>query len=338
MFPLLQNKFIRFSLIGISVLVVIFIALIFLTTVNTSRSINYGISDDMMADPSAPTLSSNSIDAGVMMPAEEDMGRASSLHYPDPTPDIFTSGLESYETTEYSVSGHTKKFDDFCDTLTILKENPSIHFKYLSESTNSCHAILYAEETEVEKILSSLSSFSGVEIIRNTESVTKHKQQIQSQTAIIQEQLTSVSRSLSLAETQFDELAIFARQANDAVALSEAIRYKLQNIDTLTERKIYLNDQLNNLYQQATDLEERIDVVEFSVNISRSNPIVIGKYERQWERAYQDLRDTFTDTLIGLSAFLGIFVLWTLRLVIYGIVLIVVGRLLWKLIKFLWNK
>ncbi len=103
-------------------------------------------------------------------------------------------------------------------------------------------------------------------------------------------------------------------------------------------RKINLTSQLNSIYQQATDLEERIGVVEFRVSISRSNPIAIDKYERAWDQAWKDLRDTANDTLIGITAFFGIFLLWTLRISLYLLVVLVIIRVTWKFAKLLWHK
>lgn len=338
MHPFLHNKFVRFTLFGVGGLFIIFIILIFLSLLNSSTGLNSNL--DSARIPSAPMLPQDySTSKADMYSAEEmEMGAPVSSYYPEPNPTGYTSGLESYETTRYAVSGRIKMFDEFCSSLTALKSSAAIHFKSINQSTNNCRATLYTEEAEAERVLTTLTSFVGIEFVRNTESVTRHRQQIQSRTAILQEQLASVSRSLSMAETQFDELADFARQANDAAALSEALRFKLQNVDNLTERKINLTSQLNNLYQQAADLEERMNVVEFSVNVNRSNPILVGKYEQQWERAWQDLRDAYNDTLIGLSAFFGVFILWIVHAFVYLLVVLVVLRGLWKFGTLLWSK
>ncbi len=342
MHPLLQNKFIRFGLAGAGLLIVIFVVLTLLFIINNARSTE--LSMNMGYATGAAPMFENSIGFGesLSMSADGDMMmKAVSSSYrpaPEPVPDGYTAGLESYETTDYYINGRLKEFDNFCAEFTRLKADPNIHFKYLNESTNNCNATFYVAEERAEQTLSTLTTYKGIEFVRNTESVTRHRQQIQNQTSILEQQLASVSHSLATAEIQFDELADFARQSKDAAALSEAIRYKLQNIDNLTQRKINLTAQLNNLYQQSADLEERLNVVQFDVHVYRSNPINIGKYERQWEAAWEELKDQFTDTLIGLSAFFGIFLLWVFRIALYLIVLIVVLRAFWKFIKLLWRK
>ena len=344
MHPLLNNKFVRFGLISIAILVAIFIFLSLMSLTISGRSSLNSIQDmDYYATPSVSVSSGRAtyseemvmMDDGVMM---ESKTTSSYMPIPIPTPDGYTSGLESYETTNYSVSGRLKAFDQFCDELSTLKTDVNIHFKSLNESTNNCNATFYVAETETDRVIGVLASYKGVEFTRSTESVTRHRQQIQNQTSIISQQLNSVSRSLTAAETQFDELAEFARQSKDASALSEAIRYKLQNVDTLTSRKISLTSQLNNLYQQAVDLEERIGVVQFSVNVTRANPIYVGKYERQWDTAWENLKDSANQALINLTAFFATFLLWLVQAFIYLLVIIIVIRGLWKFIKLLWRK
>lgn len=339
MHPIFQNKFVRLTLAILGVLAVIFVLLLFLMLSSSSRGLGTGgAMMDASYAPSAPAYS-NSVARDEMMADGEMATKAASSYYmPEPVPSGYTADLESYETTQYSVTARTKEFDELCDTIADLKTDPQIHFKYLNESTNVCRSTFYVDEEKADDVLATLTAFRGVEATRNTESITRHRQQVQGQTDILEQQLASVGQSLTMAETQFDELAEFARQSKDAVALSEAIRYKLQNIDTLTQRKINLTAQLNNLYQQAADIEERLGVVEFAATINRSNPIYPEQESRKWERAWDALHDAYTDTLINLTAFFGVFLLWVVQAIVYLLVLIVLLRGLWKFAKLLWRK
>lgn len=341
MHPLLQNKFIRFSLFGLGGLVVIFVSLLLVTLLNNSRSTGLQLSTIDMGESgiSIPQAANSLVHEDMMLSPDAARGIDSSYYYPPvPTPDGYTSELESYETSTYSVSARTKELDALCDTLVTLKSDAHIHFKTFTSSLNNCYATFYVTEEKVEGVLGALTAFQEVEITRNTESVTRHKQQLESQTQVLEQQLASISRTLTATELQFDEIATFARSENDAATLSKTIREKLSLVEQLTQQKISLTAQLNNLYQQATDLNERIDVVQFTVSIMRANPINLNKHERQWDSAWEDLKDEFTRTLIGLTTFFGIFLLWIVRYSLYLLVLIVVIRGLWKFAKVVWKK
>ncbi len=334
MHSLLKNKYVRFASIGVVALLIIVITLLVLNTFSSARST--GLSDTYEMGY-APTVSTGAV--GKVANDSRDFAQAESSYYrPEPVPDGYTSDLESYETTEYNISAHTKQFDELCNALATLKADSEIHFKYLNTSINSCQALFYVEENKSDNVLSALTTFQGVEVSRGTESVTRHRQQIQTQTGILEQQLASVERTLATAETQFDEIAEFARANKEASVLSQTIREKLTLIDSLTQRKINLTSQLNQLFQQATDLEEKLDVVQFSVAIYRSYPIHPQKNLQKWEQAWEELKDAYTDTLIGLSAFFGIFLLWTLRLTLYLLVLIVILRGVWKFIQYILKK
>jgi len=332
--PLLRNKFFRFGIAGVVILLALSVlAMIVLASLNDARSTGY--SDSSMG-LSAPSFSNEMHMRGV---SSDGMVSESDYYYPsEPAYDNYTSGLESYETTQYSVNSRTRQFDELCSTIKKLKADPNIHFKYLTTSTNNCYSTFYVEENKVENVLTTLTAFKGVEVNRNTSSVTRHREQIQTQTSILKQQLQSVESSLNAAETQFDEIAEFARESKDASTLAQAITQKINSVDMLTQRKINLASQLNQLYKQAADLEERINVVQFDVTINRSHPIYPEQNSRKWEQAWEELKDTYTNTLIGISTYFGIFLLWVLRLSIYLVVLIVILRGLWKFIQVLREK
>ncbi|MCA9356974.1 hypothetical protein H6784_03930 [Candidatus Nomurabacteria bacterium] len=338
MHPFLQNRFVRFTGIGLLVLLVIFFVLIFL---NSFFAVSTGLSnttiDNYSYGLSAPMVS-NGVGGGQM---ERSMVAADSEFYapsPMPMPDVsFTPDLEKYETSRYDITARTKQFDELCSAVKNLKSSTDIHFKQINESLNNCQATFYVAESKTESVLSTFSAFRGVEVNRNTESVTRHRAQLQSQTDILRQQLSSVESSLSKVETQFDEIAEFSRTQKDASTLAQAIREKLNMVDSLTQRKINLTNQLNNLYQQSAELEERIDVVEFYVSVYRSYPIYLNKESQKWEKAWEGLKETYTDTLIGLTAFFGIFILWVLRIAVYLLVVIVVVRGIWKVVKLVWK-
>ncbi|MCA9362502.1 hypothetical protein KC906_03935 [Candidatus Kaiserbacteria bacterium] len=294
----------------------------------------------MMYAPSVSMDSANMVggfgaDGDDMMMKEME---SSYYPMPIPTPDSYTAGLETYETTSYAVTAKTKDFDDVCDSLTALKAQTDIHFKSLNASTNNCYATFYAEEAAVEEVLATFTQYRNIEVSRDTSSVTRHKQRLEGQTSIMQQQLARTEKSLAAAEAQLERLNALFTSSNEVTKLSAEVTNSLRYIDQLTQRKISYISQLNNLYQQAADLEERINVVQFDVSISRANPISVGKYDRQWDNAWEELKEQYTETLIGLTAMLGIFLLWLVRLVVYALIVIVIVRGLWKFVQVLWSR
>jgi len=345
----LNNKLVRFGLFGLGA-IVLFAALLvvysfFVNTAgfNTSSyskqgfiasDYDGGYSNEMAMEESmvmAPSMGRAMLD-----------GAADTAYYPEPVPPVpapdgYTSGLERYETTSYNLSARSRDFDSLCDSLSTLKNEGAIHFKHLNTGLNHCDARFFVEEDRVASVLAQFENERSVQINRNTQSVTRHKEQIESQANIVRQQLASVERTLAEAEEAYDEIVAFARTNKDSETLNSAITNKLRQIDQLTSRKISLTSQLSNYAQQAADLNERLNVVEFYANFSRSNPVNVGENERRWEQAWEDLRDQFTETLIGVSVFFGIFILYVLQYGLYLLVLVVIARFAWKLVRNIWR-
>lgn len=341
---LFQNKYVRFGLLAVGALFALFIILIILASLNTSRSSSLGLGgagmDGDFYAPTVPTFS-NSLSRDSFMGESVSMEAVDSSYYPYPpvpTPDGYTTGLESYETTSYRVTARTKDFDALCDSVAGLKSDAQIHFRSITSDLNRCYATFYVAEEKVASVLTTLTGYRGVEVNRTTESVTRHKQQLESQTAILQQQLARVESSLVAAEAQLARLNQLFNSSDEVTRLSSEVTKSLQYIDQLTRQKISLISQLDNLYQQAADLAERMNVVQFDVSITRATPLILDKYEQQWDSAWEDLKDEFTDTLIGITAFFGIFLLWLVRIGIYLLVVLVLVRGVWKFAKVLWSK
>ena len=346
----LENKFVRFGIFGVGAIVALAVLLTILSSVFGFSASQYRMSTNMMGYD-APGIGGGMMDGVVVseVAGVPSMGRAlvdeydmTSSYYPGPlppvpAPDGYTANLESYETTSYSVTARSNQFDTLCDALNNLKADNSIHFKSLNVSLNNCNAQFFVEEGKVDAVLAQFTSYGDVTIDRTTASVTRHKEQIESQASIVRAQLETVEATLTEAQTAYDEIIALARSERDAAALNRAIQNKLQQIDSLSNRKIALTSQLDSYAQQAADLEERLGVVEFYANFNRLTPTQVGQHEQQWSQAWKQLGNQFTMTLIGLTVTFGIFLLYIVQYGVYLLVLLVVARFGWKLLQRIWK-
>lgn len=331
------KKLIVGTLLAIGAIFVLLLLFSFLSMNHGS----YGFSStDSISMPGAPA--SYGRGGGVasevaMQSAGYDASYAPTSSYLPPLDTVYVPGLEDYETTDYNVSGRLSDLSSACSVLGTLKARDDVHFKRLSQNKNNCSAYFFVEEASTADVVTQLGSIKGVDISSLTESVTRRRTEIKNQTTIVQEQLNSVERTLDEAKVQYDYIAEVARESTDAAALTEAIRDKLQIIDDLTERRIMLTSQLQQLNQQGVDLEERIGMVAFNVSLTRTFVVDSDRFTREWEAAWRELRDQFTSVLIGVTAYLGIFLLWVVQLTVYGLILVVLARFLWKLVRKIWQ-
>lgn len=277
------------------------------------------------------------IQENAVAPAAMDIAQGGFAPPTTPNTGGYTANLEQYETTDYQVTGRVKAFELFCDTLETLKADDRYDFRTLQSSLNNCRATFYSEEQYANDVLTQLQQYEGVQTSRITESVTRHREQIQSRSNIIRQQLNSVTSTLYEAEQAYDEIAAFARAERDTETYSEAITEKLRQVDQLTQRKISLTSQLDTLAQQAADLNERVGVVQINVSVSRSYTLNPDKAAREWEQAWEMLTDTWTSFGIWLTVYLGIFLLFVAQWSLYLVILLVLARLGYKLARRIWK-
>ena len=339
---LIHNKYVRFGMFGVGALVALIVVGVLLQLTRGSFS-GY---DTSFVDHSYSTEAveiaeyhDGAYKGGAVASQRVAAAPAGDAYYPEPipSPGAGYQNLEAYETTDYHISARTQQFDAFCASLRTLKAEDRFDFRSINEAINHCSATFYTAEAHVADVLNTFGQFSGVDVSRHTDSVTRQRERLASQTDILRQQLSSVERTLASAETDFDEVITIARLEGNASELANAMRQKLQMIDNLTSRQLSPTNQINNLYRQAQDREDRIGVVQFTVSAS---PVVTkypGEHERKWAQAWDELKDTFTNTLLGLTTGLGIFLLAIVQYGIYALIIIVILRYVWKFLRKLWK-
>lgn len=342
--PLFTHPYVKWPLIGFAGfigLTILIAALLFIRTLfsgygmldgySNNSFFKYTTEDMAMAEPAfmGRSLATNEMTIDVVEDYYE------PPYISEPTGTIST--LEQYETTNYYMNGSIKSFDETCGMLEQMKAEERYIFKNLNSDLNYCSATFFAAPEAVDSAIALFSNIAGVTISRNTQSVSKHREQLLSQQDIITEQLSVVTATLTEAKTAYDDIALFARQSGDAIAYSTAIDTKLRQIEQLSQRQINLTSQLDRIAQQSADLQEHIGMVEISASFSRAYQIDTGRDTYAWAEAWQQLKDAWTQTGIGFTAYVGIFILYAIQAVFYFFIILLVARFGWKGIKRVWK-
>jgi chromosome segregation ATPase len=244
--------------------------------------------------------------------------------------------LEAYETTDYRVRGEIRALDSLCTELENLKDDSEIDFRRLQVTRNRCVAEFFVTEADVGRVRDTVTKYP-VALTRITESVSAYRSDLIGRAEIVRQQLREVETLLAEANERYDTLARFAQEQGDAQALTQTVDDQLNTLDSLTQRRISLTEQLQQLEKSKANLQDRINRVRFSVNVSRLIPQQPNEDTARWAVAWDDLTDRLTEVQIGLTAYFAIFILYTLQYAFYGVVAIIALRLLWKFIRFVWR-
>lgn len=245
----------------------------------------------------------------------------------------YVPDLEAYETTDYRVHARTSDFDAACSLLGELKRDTSIHFRALNESLNHCSANFFVDANRANEVRDRLSGIDGVVVERSTESVTRTREDILDQVDVLRDQLAHTEATLATVTAQYKTITELAYQEGEPAVLNRTVQSQFEMLDSLNQRRLWQATQLKSLLQQSADLEERIGKEMFSVSFERASTVEPKKYARAWSEAFKDLKDYFVMTLIGLTAHLGIFALFTLKVLVYGFLLLILARVLYHYLR-----
>ena len=254
---------------------------------------------------------------------------------PTPATDTY---YQQYETIDYLISGRSQSLPVLCDILLSLRNGARADFRSFDKRENTCRAEFFTEESEVERIVALFEQYPEITIETRIDSVTTRYTTLTNDLTILKEQLAETERFIETSQALFNEAIELARENNDISALNATIDSSISRIDHLQQRQVNLANRIRNMERQHSELAKRIDKVRFSVQFSRILPLQTGVVERKWQEAWQDLKDTFTDTSIGLSTGLGVFLLWVVRIGIYIVLIIIILRLLYGFSRFVWTK
>ena len=277
-------------------------------------------------------------EAAMSLRADGDMGGRIISPVPPmyPGPD-FVAGLEDYETTDYYAHARTTDFDDACGLLTTFKQDTDIHFSSLSAGLNDCSGRFYTPKERVDEVVQKLRDIQGIDIQSDTSSVTRVKEDLTSRTDVIRQQLADTEATLAKVTVQYEDIVSLAFAKGDPAALNRVVSSKFELLDQLNQRRLQLSLELEQLLQAATDLDGRIDKVAFNVSFTRAYPIRIDEQSQQWEAAWQYLKRQGTETLIGLTLYLGVFALRAIQFIFYGFIVLILARFLWKFVRVIWR-
>lgn len=280
---------------------------------------------------SAPATDSQRTPSGVVSESAPHAGEVST----QPSTDTY---FQQYETTDYVVSARSRSFPTLCATLKSLRDDQGTDFRSFEQRDNRCRAEFFVQQSEVERILALFEQYPEVLVQTQINSVTTRYTTLTNELSVVQDRLTETEAFIETTRAMYDEVIDVARESNDAAALNRAIDSSIERIDQLRQRQVNLANRVRNLERQQSELAERIDQIRFSVQFDRVVPLQTGVVERKWQLAWQELKDTFTETSIGLTTGLGIFLLWVIRIGIYIVFVLVLLRLLYSFGRYIWTR
>ncbi len=245
---------------------------------------------------------------------------------------------EEFEMTRYDAQIETNQPDKTCAAIGALKARADVIFENASEYRRGCSYSFKVKRDKTGEILDIIKSYKPKELVNDTYTIQQQVQDYTSEIEILQNKLAVIDDTLAKAIAAYDEVTKLATSVKDAESLAKVINSKINTIEQLTQQRISINSQLDQIQRSKEQQLDRLDYAFFGVNVSDSGFIDWQSIGDSWnlavKSALNQVNETIQNVSIALIAFLFILAQW----LVYGFILLVVAKYVWKFAKKLWKK
>jgi len=294
-----------------------------------------GISFKGMPAYDSATPESASVDMGLSV------RNVASAPSPIPTPkQNGTTGdnAEDFEVTEYNANIETRQLDKTCAQVAGLKSKDYVIFENTSEYDQGCNYVFKVKKANVAEILTVIKDMDPKDLTENTYTIKALVEDFTSEIEILQKKLASVDETLKKAVTAYDEVGTLATKIQNVETLTKIINNKINIIERLTQERININSQLEMIARAKAGQLDRLEYTYFRVNIIEDKFIDGENLKDSWKVAVKEfVRNTnqvAQDITVNLLAMLFLLVQYA----IYLLIVLIVAKYGWKLVKYIWKK
>lgn len=248
------------------------------------------------------------------------------------------SDAEQFEVTEYNANIETRKLKNTCAVVANLKSKDYVIFENASEYDRGCNYTFKVKKNNVKEILSVIKGLNPKDMSESTYTIKKLVEDFTSEVEILQAKLDSIDDTLAKAISAYDDVTVLATKVKDVESLAKIIDSKITIIERLTQERINANAQLEQIQRQKAEQLDRLEYTYFRVNIIENKFIDVQNLKDSWKAAIKafvlDINKIAQDISVNLITFL----FYILQFAIYIIILLLVAKYGWLLIKRIWKK
>lgn len=328
--------------VGVVVLAVIVLLLV-VSLISTSVNSLRNAQTNSAVAPGAPAYFSGGYESAQKVSMDSSLSIrnvASSLSPMPPRPTTGTTGdtAENFEVTDYSANIETRSLKNTCATVADLKARDYVIFENASEFDHGCNYTFKVKKDKVSEILGIIKGLSPKELSANTYTIKQMVDDFTSQVDILQKKLDSIDETLKKAVAAYNDVTNLATQVKDVESLAKIIDSKINIIERLTQERINVNSQLEQIGRTKAEQLDRLNYTYFHINVFENKFIDGQALKDSWQTAIkafvQDINNVAQDMTINLVVVL----LVVFQYAVYLLIIVVVAKYGWQLVRYIWHK
>jgi hypothetical protein len=245
---------------------------------------------------------------------------------------------EAYEVTDYSARFETRNSEKTCGEIKDLKVLSYVIFENMMESDRQCSVTFKVEHKNVSEILAKVKEMNPKDLTENIQTIKRQIDDFTSETEILEKKRDSIDQTLTGALRAYDEITALATRTQNADALAKIIDSKIGIIERLTQERINISAQLDQLSRAKADQLDRLKFTYFNVSVYENKFFDGENLFDSWKRSLKNLVNTINSVLQSITVGLAGFLLWLLPILVYALIIVVLGKYAWRTVKYIWTR
>ncbi|MBU4480379.1 hypothetical protein KKG48_02980 [Patescibacteria group bacterium] len=245
---------------------------------------------------------------------------------------------EDFEVTEYSSSIKTRNLDETCSKIEDLKSLDYVVFENSNKNDRNCSYFFKVKNEKSDEVLGVIKDLKPETLQTNKYTLKNVIDDYTNEIDILSKKLESVERTLTEAQTAYDQITVLATKNQDVESLAKIIDSKIQLIERLTKERMDTKEAIDRLNRSKGEQIDRVDFTFFSVSIY---DVIIFDYKQikdSWVSELRQFVDEFNSVIQNVTVGLATYLLRLIQIIIYLFIALLVIKYGWRLIKIIWRK
>lgn len=245
---------------------------------------------------------------------------------------------EDFEITKYTVNIETNNLEETNNQITALKQRSDVIFENANGYEKGSYYIFKVENNSAAEILSIIKDLNPKTLNERIYTIERLVDTYVDRIEILKNELIAIEEVLSDAIKAYDDILELALSTQDARGLAEIINGKVSIIEGLTQKRINLNSQIEQLEQAKAEQLDRLNYTYFYISVSEDKLINGEDLKDSWKLAFKVFINDTNKILQGISINLILLSFLIIQYTIYFLIILFVGKYLWKFTKYIWKK
>jgi len=251
----------------------------------------------------------------------------------------FSTGIdaEDFEVKNYNGTIKTRKLDETCEQISVLKDREYVIFENSNRNDESCYyrfKVIKANEQEIVSIIKDLNpeNFSA-----GISSIKKNIEGMDSELEILKKKLVSIEETLENAQKSYDSIFVIATRQQDAETLAKIIDSKLNLIDKLTKERLNISSRIERSNKRKADQLDRLDFTFFTINIYEDIIFDWKEIKNSWKFETKQVIRNINDVFQAISLDLITYLIRFAQITLYLFISVFLLKFVWIGVKKIWK-